>query len=303
MSAPVEIILVSRAPAPDLGFSPYGPLILHPVPDLAQLGEELVRQRPDGVVFDCPDASTLVRVAAWPGLAQAALDAAVLVLAPEPALADVLRLLRLGVQDVLPRREAWGLAMDRPLRLAVERKRLEREARKAYASDLATGLPNHAQLMEHMTHLLALREREPAPMAVLLLQLQGLDEATRDLGPEAANVLRRKVAVRLRSGLRASDVVASIGGDAFAVLLAWMDDPKDAGRVAEKLAQLLLRPFAVAGRDLGVSVATGLAQYPQQGKDARELLQRARESCLTAVPRGRLPFGARGTAAPAANDE
>ena len=36
------------------------------------------------------------------------------------------------------------------------------------------------------------------------------------LGAESANVLRRKVAVRLR----ASDVVASIGNDAFLVLLA-----------------------------------------------------------------------------------
>ena len=51
----------------------------------------------------------------------------------------------------------------------VERKRLEVAARKAYATDLATGLPNHAQLMEHMTHLLALREREPAPMVLLVL--------------------------------------------------------------------------------------------------------------------------------------
>ena len=41
----------------------------------------------------------------------------------------------------------------------MQRKRLDIAARRAHATDLATGLPNHAQLMEHMTHLLALRER------------------------------------------------------------------------------------------------------------------------------------------------
>ena len=36
------------------------------------------------------------------------------------------------------------------------------DARKAYATDLETGLPHQQQLIEHMSHLLALREREPA---------------------------------------------------------------------------------------------------------------------------------------------
>ena len=57
------------------------------------------------------------------------------------------------------------------------------------------------------------------------------------LGAESTNVLRREVAVRLRSGLRASDVVASIGADTFAVLLAWIDSPVEGSRVAGKLAQ------------------------------------------------------------------
>ena len=127
--------------------------------------------------------------------------------------------------------------VDRALRLAVERKRLDRAARKAYATDLSTGLPNHAQLLEHMTHLLALREREPAPMALLVLRIEGLSTAEAALGAEAANVLRRKVAVRLRAGLRASDVVAALGADSFAVLLAWIDTPADGQRVADKLIQ------------------------------------------------------------------
>jgi GGDEF domain-containing protein len=91
------------------------------------------------------------------------------------------------------------------------RKRLEQAARNAYATDLATGLPHQAQLLEHMTQLLALREREPAPMVLLVLRIEGLASGRGALGAEAANILRRKVAVRLRGGLRASDVVASIG--------------------------------------------------------------------------------------------
>jgi diguanylate cyclase (GGDEF)-like protein len=112
-------------------------------------------------------------------------------------------------------------------------------------------------------------------MALLALRIEGLAATEARLGPEAANVLRRKVAVRLRSGLRASDVVASVGADSFVVLLAWIDDPANAERVAAKLAQSLQRPFTVAGQDVAVAVSAGVALYPQHGKEAEALLRRA----------------------------
>jgi diguanylate cyclase (GGDEF)-like protein len=112
-------------------------------------------------------------------------------------------------------------------------------------------------------------------MALLALRLDGLAATEARLGAEAANVLRRKVAVRIRSGLRASDVVASVGVDSFVVLLAWIDDAANADRVAGKLAQSLQRPFTVAGQDVAVAVSAGVAQYPQHGKEAAVLLRRA----------------------------
>jgi diguanylate cyclase (GGDEF)-like protein len=156
-----------------------------------------------------------------------------------------------------------------------------------------------------MTHLLALREREPAPMALLVLRIEGLSTTERALGHEAANVLRRKLAVRLRAGLRASDVVASIGNDAFAVLLAWIDAPDDAVRVAGKLALSLQRPLRVASQDQAVAVAVGVSQYPEHGKQADELLRRALGQATGSAAMGRAGFANRVERGgePAANDE
>ena len=145
----------------------------------------------------------------------------------------------------------------------------------APVNDLTTGLPTHAQLLEHMTHLLALREREPAAMALIVLRLEGFRGAEQTLGVESANVLRRKAAVRLRAALRASDVVASLGGDLYAVLLAWIDAEADAEGVARKLLASLRQPFNVAGHDLPVMGSVGIGQYPAHGKDADALLRRA----------------------------
>ncbi len=287
---------------PDLSTSAYGPFVLHPTLSADDLATALGQQHYDAIVLAETRPDALAQWLVWPGMSRAVLDAAVLVIAPEPTTTDAVRLLQLGVQDVLPLREVNAETLARAVRLAVERKRLERAARKAYATDLATGLPNHAQLMEHMSHLLALREREPAAMALLALRIEGLSATEARLGIEAANVLRRKVAVRLRSGLRASDVVASVGADSFVVLLAWIDDAANADRVVAKLAQSLQRPFTVAGQDVAVAVCVGVAQYPQHGKEAEALLRRALAQAGESRALGRAGLSQRGGGA-AANDD
>lgn len=301
MNDPLQLLYLGRG-APDLSTSAHGPFVVHPVATQLELSAALDQQRYDAVVLAQDDPNGLAALSAWPGLARAVLDAAVLVLAPEPGSAEAVRLIQLGVQDVLPLRALGASALARAARLAVERKRLERNARKAYATDLATGLPNHAQLMEHMSHLLALREREPAAMALLALRLDGLGTTEARLGAEAANVLRRKVAVRIRSGLRASDVVASVGVDCFVVLLAWIDDPTDGERVAGKLAQSLQRPFTVTGQDVAVAVTVGVALYPLHGKDADTLLRRALGQAAAGQAIGRAGLSPR-VGGSAANDD
>jgi diguanylate cyclase (GGDEF)-like protein len=283
-----------------LDASPWGPFAVERCGNHESAAQRLAQAPVDAVLAGAVAAQ-------WPGLSQTALNAAVLLVAPdalEPR--SVTRLLTQGVQDVLPVAGLHADMLARSLRLAVERKRIERDARKAYATDLATGLPNHVQLAEHMSHLLALREREPAPMALLVLRLEGLAATEARLGRESANVLRRKVAVRLRAGVRASDVVASLGIDAFAVLLSAIEEPAHAHRVAQKLANALQQPFNVAGHSVGVAVAVGTALYPAEGKQADALLRRASGSAAMTPAVGRaglIHAGEGGPLPQAANDD
>lgn len=283
---PIQVLWLGDG-APDWSTSAYGPFVVHPAATLADLADETRHIACDAAVLHFNRTADLATLHAWPGLPRLLPDAAVLVVAPEPAAADALRLVRMGIQEVRPAREADADALARSTRLAVERVRLERSARRAYAIDLGTGLPNRVQLMEHMTHLLALREREPAAMALLALGIDGLPAIESRFGTEAANVLRRKLAVRLRAGLRASDVVAAIGEDCFAVLLAWIDDVADGERVARKLEETIRRPIAVSGQDVAFAVRVGVARYPADAKDARGLMQQALTLSAQAVPVGR----------------
>ena len=302
MSAPIQVLFQGASP-PDLTTSAFGPFIVQACGSLEDAVGQLESSHFDALLLQVATPGELQTLEHWSALSHAALDMALVVVTPEPTAAELARLLRLGVQEVVPSRDAHPDRLALALRQGAERKWLDTAARRAYATDLGTGLPNHAQLMEHMTHLLALREREPAPMALLALRVEGLATAEARLGSEAANVLRRKIAVRLRSGLRASDVVAAIGADRFAVLLAWIDDAADGERVAAKLAQSLQRPLNVAGQDLQVAIGAGVARYPGDGRDADTLLRLAASQASQSQPQGRARFTSRIDRGDAANDE
>jgi diguanylate cyclase (GGDEF)-like protein len=274
MANPYQVLCLSATP-PDLFTSAFGPFVVHPCRTLDELSEALRAGACDALLVETRSAAEHERLLAWPGLAHAVMDAAVVVVSPEPTPAQCLKLLQVGVQDVVARRDAGDDSLGRVLRIAIERKRMDASAKRAFSTDLTTGLPTHAQLLEHMTHLLALREREPAAMALIVLRLEGFRAAEQALGVEAANVLRRKAAVRLRAALRASDVVASLGGDMYGVLLAWIDAEADAEGVARKLLSSLRQPFNVAGQDLPVMGSVGIGQYPAHGRDAGSLMRRA----------------------------
>lgn len=300
----VALAALSIDSARALEASAFGPFAVERLDDLSQVQARLARPGCAALLLDADAA----RGGAVREVADAVAHAtATLIVTADPDALTRLGWLHCGVQDVLSPDELLAPSLPQRVRAAIERKRLECEARKAYATDLETGLPHQQQLIEHMSHLLALREREPSPMAVLALRIEGLATTQARLGREASNVLRRRVAVRLRAGVRASDVVASIGDDSFAVLLGALLTADDAQHVGAKLMAALMRPFSIAGSEVTVAAALGIGQYPQDGTQPDALLRRAVGLAGAAQAQGRTGFAnfveAGGKAADAANDD
>jgi diguanylate cyclase (GGDEF)-like protein len=260
---------------PDAG--PWGPFEASAVQDLAaQASRDAVAA--GDVALVCLPAGEHAAPIPWAALSDVSAGVAVLVLADKLDAATQQRLLNTGVQDVVLQPDAGSLAQR--VRLAAQRRMVQQEARKAYATDLGTGLPNRQQLIEHLSQLLALREREPRPVSVLALRIEGLQGVESAHGVESANVVRRKIAVRLRAGVRASDVVAALGGDVFAVLLPSTESATDAEHVVQKLLRSLREPFKIAGSEVPIAAHVGVAHYPQDGKQPEPLLRHAATGAL-----------------------
>ncbi|RZS56587.1 GGDEF domain-containing protein [Sphaerotilus mobilis] len=245
------------------------------IDSLDALSAQLQLHTPPAIVLGCPNRQQAQALLAWSGLSQAAAASAVLVAWPAPDRDLARRLIQMGVQDVLSLDDAQGPRLKRAVYQAIDRKAQDLEVRRAWSIDLGTGLPNRALLVELLNQLCALREREPVPMALLVFRLDGLDAVQARLGPQAAQLLKRKAAVRLRAGLRSSDVVAVVGSDAFAAVLPSMERPQDGERVAAKLAQSMSEPYVVTGQQAVLGIGTGVSLYPDHGRQAEELLRLA----------------------------
>jgi len=288
---------------PQLAASPFGPYRLTVAASLSDAAALLTARTFDAVVLD----AQVDDAAAWCATVAASAGPAICAAVVEADAATLAAWLGRGAQDVVAAADLDKPNLGRRLRAAIERKRLADQARTTWATDLATGLPHRRQLVEHLSHLLALRAREPAPMAIIALRIEGFATTQSRLGPQAADALRRKIAVRLRAAVRASDVVASLDESSYGVLLGSILTPADGEKVGAKLSQLLMEPFSVGGTGVAVAVALGVGIYPDDGDQPDALLRKAVSAALDAPAQGRvgmanfLESGARPL--DAANDE
>uniref|UniRef100_UPI003563007E putative bifunctional diguanylate cyclase/phosphodiesterase n=1 Tax=Actinotalea sp. TaxID=1872145 RepID=UPI003563007E len=148
---------------------------------------------------------------------------------------------------------------------------LVRQVNDQATTDPLTGLPNRRAL--HNAGRLRLADRSQQ-QSLLLLDLDRFKEVNDSLGHHAGDELLIAVAGRLRSTLRADDLIVRLGGDEFAVLLegAGADESE---AVAVSLGRALSEPFDLGGFEVRSSASIGIALFPEHGTDLSTLLRKA----------------------------
>ncbi|MBY5992978.1 EAL domain-containing protein [Ferrimonas balearica] len=147
-----------------------------------------------------------------------------------------------------------------------ERRRVESQLRHDALHDELTSLPNRAMIMQRLTQVLSIKQREPQfHYALLFLDLNRFKVINDSLGHLTGDRLLAQVANRLSSCVRGSDTVARLGGDEFAILLEHLSHDDDALQSADRIQAVLSKPFHIDGEEIysgsSIGIAFGLPHY------------------------------------------
>jgi diguanylate cyclase (GGDEF)-like protein len=175
--------------------------------------------------------------------------------------------LRAGASDVLPP-DAASETIVRSLRYATSLQKVEAELRRHQTADDLTGLFNSRGFELLASHHLRLADRSKQPVIIVFVRLD-LPEGE----PDEASIA--DVAELIRSAVRASDVAARVGSDAFCVLLAGAASGTEA-IVLERIVEAVAERNARTGLDAGPPVSLGSATYdPERPVSLHDLIAEA----------------------------
>ena len=170
-----------------------------------------------------------------------------------------------------PIREGGWVAVQEDV---TERHRAEERLSHMARHDDLTGLANRFLLQERMQLAVAgLQNGEE--FAVVCLDLDHFKETNDALGHPVGDELLREIAFRLTRSLPASDLVARIGGDEFAILHTRTAGTEEVADFARRVLSVLTQPFVIEGHQINIGASAGIALAPEDHSAAAPLLRLA----------------------------
>jgi diguanylate cyclase (GGDEF)-like protein len=126
-------------------------------------------------------------------------------------------------------------------------------------TDTLTPLANRRAFLRRVDYAIRQTVRHGIPAAVAFIDLDGLKPLNDAHGHAAGDAMLCHIALRLAEGVRATDMVARISGDEFAVLLDHATEADAARRMAAIADGLAAEPLRHADAALPVRLSWGVA--------------------------------------------
>jgi len=153
-------------------------------------------------------------------------------------------------------------------------------------SDGLTGLLNQRTFRQRLTNVLSRLDTRYA-CAVIMADIDHFKRVNDTYGHPAGDDVLRKISKIIQKTIRKADMAGRYGGEEFVMYLHHADRDK-AVQVAERLRLVIEQTrFDFGGKEVGVTASMGVACYPSDGREIRELLAHADEALYRSKQEGR----------------
>lgn len=167
-----------------------------------------------------------------------------------------------------------------------ERQQAE-ELRWASDHDALSGLPNRRAFQNRLQAAVLRAMREGSKVGLLLIDLDHFKHVNDTLGHATGDALLKEFAKRLGTSLRATDFVARVGGDEFAIIAENVTSGSDLLVVGDKASDSLKPPLRLQGRALSGGASIGGALFPDDADNANDLFKLADTALYALKAEGR----------------
>ncbi len=185
-----------------------------------------------------------------------------------------------------------GYAQDITERKKSEHKLLEQKNILDHQAhhDALTELPNRILFNDRLKQGIEKARRNRTNLALLFIDLDRFKQINDSLGHELGDKVLKVITLRLKDTIRKEDTLARLGGDEFTIIMEELAMAQDSSLLAQKILEALAQPVHIDGHTLYVSSSIGISLFPQDGRNAHNLLKYADTAMYKAKDEGRNNF-------------
>lgn len=173
--------------------------------------------------------------------------------------------------------------------IAIKNAELYQKTLELSITDALTGLYNRRYFFKRFSETIDNSLRYNTGFAVLMIDIDHFKQFNDKFGHKAGDEILKRVAYIFSSRIRKVDIVARYGGEEFIVLFPRMRK-KEAIDLGEKLRKNVeLSKFVFEGEPIEqkITVSIGVAAYPEDSKEPRDIIELADKALYEAKRRGR----------------
>lgn len=152
---------------------------------------------------------------------------------------------------------------------------MRQELEELATHDILTGLPNRKLLYDRFELAKANAQRENMKLAIISMDIDMLKAVNDNLGHDAGDQVLLTISKRLTDLLRKGDTVSRFGGDEFVLLIGGVSQHEDIDNVVRNIQTSLAEPINLAESSVNITVSIGIALYPENGDDIKDLLRKS----------------------------
>ncbi|MDR0736583.1 MAG: EAL domain-containing protein [Zoogloeaceae bacterium] len=157
--------------------------------------------------------------------------------------------------------------------------------------DPVTQLPNRRWAHQRLEAALEAAERNRHGVGLMCIGLRHFETINDSFGHQMGNHVLRLLAQRIQKRMRGKNTLARLDGSDFILIQEYVRHPDEVARMAQIVLDILHQPVVIDGkREISVSASAGISLYPEDSRNANDLMQYAGTAMYHARNQGRNIF-------------